>query len=221
MSFKQQLVFTFLRRHKIAREVIGFSASARSFSSADCTFEGYNKLHGNAWLASTSLGRMSYVSSARISRANIGRFCSIGFEALIGLGDHPAALLSTHPSFYSNLGQSGHTFSDRQNFEEFKTIQIGNDVWIGARAVILGGVSIGDGAIVAAGAVVVHDVPPFAIVGGVPARILRYRFDDAIRVAILDWRWWELPMERLAALAVDFSSPKEWTLDVIARMKQE
>ena len=67
----------------------------------------------------------------------------------------------------------------------------------------------------------VHDVPPFAIVGGVPARILRYRFDDPIRAAIQDWRWWELPMERLAALAVEFSSPKEWTLDVIARMKQE
>lgn len=221
MSFKQQLVFTFFRRHKIAREVVGFSASARSFASTDCIFEGYNKLHGNARLVSTRLGRMSYVSSARISRSNIGSFCSIGFEALIGLGDHPAALLSTHPAFYSNLGQSGRTFSDRQHFEEFKTIQIGNDVWIGARAVILGGVSIGDGAIVAAGAVVVHDVPPFAIVGGVPARILRYRFDDPIRAAIQDWRWWDLPMERLAALAVEFSSPKEWTLDVIARMKQE
>lgn len=209
-----------MRRKKLAKQIVGFGASARSYASADCIFEGYNKLHGNAQLVGTRLGRMSYVSSARVSRAEIGRFCSIGFEALIGLGDHPATLLSTHPAFYSNLGQSGFTFSRSQQFGEFKTIRIGNDVWIGARAIFLGGVTVADGAIVAAGAVVTRDVPPFAIVGGVPARILRYRFDEAVREALLDWRWWDLSMEQLAALADNFTSKENWTVDAIARMRQ-
>lgn len=220
MSFKQQLIFALWRRHKLAKNIAGFSSAARSFASADCVFEGYNKLHGNTHLAATRLGYMSYVSSARVSRATIGKFCSIGFEALIGLGEHPVALLSTHPAFYSNRGQSGMSFSRDQKFDEFKTIQIGNDVWVGARAIVLGGVTIGDGAIVAAGAVVTCDVPPFAIVGGVPARVLRYRFDEAVRDALTQWRWWDLPMERLAALASDFASKEEWTVDAISRLRQ-
>ena len=74
---------------------------------------------------------------------------------------------------------------------------IGDDVWVGAGSIIMAGVTIGDGAIIAAGSVVTKDVPPYAIVGGVPAKILRYRFDEGVRKALLKLKWWNLPEEVL------------------------
>jgi len=88
-----------------------------------------------------------------------------------------------------------------------KRTRIGNDVWIGAGATLLGkggGLTIGDGAIVGAGSVVTKDVPPYAIVGGNPARIIRYRFDEAIIRRLLALKWWDWPVERIMAAKEDF-----------------
>jgi hypothetical protein len=84
-------------------------------------------------------------------------------------------------------------------------VTIGNDVWIGAHATILSGVTIGDGAVVGAGAVVAKDVPPFGIVVGNPARLLRYRFSDEQRAALLRIRWWEWPDEKVMASVEELS----------------
>ena len=121
-------------------------------------------------------------------RLLIGKFCSIacGAKFLFNSANHALGSLSTYPFpiFYDAWDNKG-------------DIALGNDVWIGYEAVILAGVTIGDGAIIGARAVVTRDVPPYAIVGGVPARLIRRRFDDATIEALLDLRWWDWEPERI------------------------
>jgi acetyltransferase-like isoleucine patch superfamily enzyme len=101
-------------------------------------------------------------------------------------------MVSTHPAFFSRHHKSSSlSFAVDKSFEEKLNTTIGNDVWIGANAVVVDGVTIGDGAIIAAGAVVTKDVPPYTIVGGVPAKIIRKRFSEAEINFLLDLRWWE------------------------------
>ena len=163
-----------------------------SFIDEKTEFEGNNRFDKGTNISNSKIGRHIYTVSARICSANIGSFCSIGPEALIdGLAIHPTNLISTHPIFYSQLKQSSITFASQNYFEENKAVTIGNDVWIGARSLILDGINIGYGVIVAAGALVCDDVPPYAIVGGVPAKIIRYRFskDIIVEVAMVDSKW--------------------------------
>lgn len=180
------------------------------------------RIYRGAVLTNVAIGRKSYVAeAAHIGECEIGAFSSIGPQAIIGgLGSHPTRYLSTHPAFYSTLGQAGHTFAESDRFEELSKTVIGNDVWIGARALILDGRSVGDGAVVAAGAVVTRDVPPYAIVGGVPARVIRYRFAPDVIEALLAWRWWNLPNQILAKLAPAFASREHWELSDIAGLRK-
>lgn len=200
----------------------GFWASIWSCADKGCTFATNVRIYRGAVLTNVAIGRKSYVAeAAHIGECEIGAFSSIGPQAIIGgLGSHPTRYLSTHPAFYSTLGQAGHTFAQRNRFEELSRTIIGNDVWIGARALILDGKVVGDGAIVAAGAVVTRDVPPYAIVGGVPARVIRYRFEPEVIDALLAWRWWELPNRVLAMLASEFSSHEHWTLSDVAWLRE-
>ena len=138
------------------------------------------------------IGHSSYCLSD-MSHASCGNYCSIGTGSDIGLSQHPVDRLTTHPATY---------VPDAWPFDEFpirrrrfggtwKPVTIGHDCWIGSGARIMGGVSVGTGAVVAAGAVVTHDVPPYAIVAGVPAKVLRFRFDPETVQALLASRWWE------------------------------
>ncbi len=164
------------------------------------------------WLVQTGLGRFSYIAGAKAGYATIGAFCSIGPEAIIGgLGSHPTNFLSTHPAFFSVRMQAGRTFVHHNLFEELKHTSIGNDVWVGTRAIILDGVNVSDGAVIAAGALVTKDVPPYAIVAGVPARIIKFRFSDFAISELLRWKWWDLPEAVLAKLASQFSGIDTWT----------
>ncbi|OGA13627.1 MAG: hypothetical protein A3H32_09190 [Betaproteobacteria bacterium RIFCSPLOWO2_02_FULL_63_19] len=186
---------------------IGYMATAKR-----SRFGRFNTLYDHVYMEDVEIGDMSYVShGSRIMNATIGKFTCVGPECLIGLGRHPAeAFVSSHPAFYSTLKQSQVSFVDEQKFEEFQSIRIGNDVWIGARAIILDGASIGDGAIVAAGAVVAGSVPPYAIVGGVPAKVVRHRFDEAVVAQLLASRWWELSLDTLRANAGAFASAADF-----------
>lgn len=132
-----------------------------------------------------------------IFRSNIGKYCSISYGVTIGPPEHNYHRLSMHPfihlSNYNILGAEEIIVSDKQD----KPCNIGNDVWIGCNATILRGVTIGDGAIVAANALVNKDVPPYAIVGGVPAKILKYRFSEVIIAKLLQLKWWNFPIEKI------------------------
>ena len=141
----------------------------------------------------------------------IGQFCSISDDVIIGGAEHPIDWVSTSPVF-QNVRHSG----PRRKFAEFdfegiKRTIIGNDVWIGKRAIIKAGIRIGDGAVIGSGSVVTKDVPPFAIVGGVPAKIIKYRFDEDTIKDILQSEWWNLPDEIIEQYAHLIKDPIVFT----------
>ena len=168
-------------------------------SCTNCNFNSHNTIYDAAILTNVNLGDFTYIGSqTKIKNANIGKYCSIADDVLIGLGKHPSdTFVSTHPIFFSTRKQSQITFADQSYFDEYAEITIGHDVWIGAKAVILDGVKIGNGAIVASGAIVTRDVPPFAIVGGVPAKVLKFRFNEEKIIFLNTFQWWNKDVDWL------------------------
>ena len=131
----------------------------------------------------------------RIRNVKIGRYCSVAKHVDIGLSQHPVNWLSVTPRQYFRDFARWSSFAGKEvAVKPFDGVsgmtEIGNDVWIGERVIIMSGVKIGDGAIVAAGAVVTKDVPSYAVVGGVPARVIKYRFDEPTIRRLLDLQWW-------------------------------
>ncbi|WP_343616099.1 CatB-related O-acetyltransferase [Flavobacterium sp.] len=154
-----------------------------------------NIIFKDVTLHNVKLGDFTYIGEKSIFlNTVIGKYCSIAGNVKCGLGTHPSkTFVSSHPVFYSvNPILSGITFADKQYFDEYHDVIIGNDVWIGENVTIIGGVNIGDGAIIASGALVTKDVPPYAVVGGVPAKILKYRFEEQEIEFLLNVKWWEL-----------------------------
>jgi len=130
-----------------------------------------------------SVGAYTYINSySLITRATIGRYCSIGNFVSIGPGEHDLAKLST----------SGYFYDDKYQELTKKDCVIGNDVWIGNYAIVKRGVTVGDGAVIGAHAVVTKDVPPFAVMAGVPAKIIKMRFSIETAARLNESRWWML-----------------------------
>lgn len=147
-------------------------------------------------------GKYSYAGYGTIvcsEESKIGAFCSIATDVVIGLGEHPQTFLSTHPFQYARCTNLKNKLV---KFPFFKPVVIGNDVWIGYNAMIKEGLTIGDGAIIGGG-IVTHNIPPYAVVAGVPARIIKYRFSEEIISKLLRLKWWELDDSLIEQLPFD------------------
>ncbi len=153
----------------------------------------------NSTINYSKISSFTYIGrNCLIQNASIGKFCSIASDCMIGLGSHPLDMFSTSPIFYRRDNPLKFELIEEEvNIEEYSAIEIGNDVWIGTRAIVLDGVVIGTGAVIAAGSVVTKDIPPYAIVGGVPAKIIKYRFSEEVISGLLGSRWWDLDIEEI------------------------
>lgn len=169
------------------------------------------KINSGANIVDSSIGRYTYTCyDDEIINAEIGNFCSISDEVVIGGAEHPMEWVSTSPVF-QNVKHSGpkRKFSEF-DFEGSKRTIVGNDVWIGRRAIIKAGVKIGDGAVIGSGTVVTKDVPPYAVVAGVPAKIIRYRFDEETIKKLLETKWWLIEETEISKLARYIKNPLEF-----------
>lgn len=187
--------------------------------NSNTLLEGYNHICHNSQIKNASIGFATYISAyGQLNNCKIGKFCSIGAYSKIITGTHPSdTWVSTHPAFFSTRDQAGFHFAKSELFEENKTIfkdghyysaVIGNDVWIGEDVSILEGVTIGDGAIIGAGALVTKDVEPYTVVGGVPAKTIKKRFNDNEIEYLRAFKWWNKDISWIAENAEYFQDIK-------------
>lgn len=179
------------------RHLVMFDSTA--YLSHRCLFEGMNRVGGYTSFYGR-MGRGSYIGNDCHISADIGRFTSIGNHVTQILESHPykEPSVTTSPMFYSLKRQNGHTFAKKQMAEEYRyydkereiAFRIGNDCWVGNDVCFIGGVQVGDGAVILTRALVAKDVPPYAIVGGIPAKVIGYRYDEETIDFLMEVQWW-------------------------------
>ena len=172
----------------------------------ECAFGRYNQIGPRTSAAESSFGDYSYaMNDCEIIYTVTGKFCSIAAQCRVNPGNHPLERVAMHHFTYRaamfGLGEDEQEFFDwRRSFP----VTLGNDVWLGHGSTILPGVCIGDGAVIGAGAVVTRDVPPYTIVGGVPASTIRERFSKQVQEALARIRWWDWNHDLLRDRLGDF-----------------
>lgn len=187
-------IFKYVRKKYVAAGFVILNPNSKVYEGAvsiDSVLEGFNILFYDTQIFNSTIGRHTYIQkNSTIVNATIGRFCSIASNVSIGPGIHKIDGVSTHPAFYLNNTPLLLTFSKSDVFESSKRTTIGHDVWIGEGVVVIDCVTIGNGAVVAAGAVVTKNIEPYSIVGGVPAKHIKYRFDSETIKALEESEWW-------------------------------
>ena len=172
----------------------------------DSTFGAYCEVGERTRVAESQFGDYSYVvNDSHIIYTTVGKFCSIAAHTRINPENHPLERVAlnhfTYRSSAYGLGEDDAAFFD---WRRSHRVTLGNDVWIGHGAIVLPGVTIGHGAAIGAGAIVTKDVPPFAVMVGVPARQVRLRFAEDTVAALLRVAWWDWPHDQLGKAMADF-----------------
>lgn len=186
-------LFSFFSPKKISHKGISFLG----IWDEDTSFTKTSQILPFAKLKHVQLGKFSRIGyNCNVSHTNIGNFTAIGRNCNIGLGQHPTNLLSTRNLFYKKE-KIRPQWAMPIHYNECKTINIGNDVWIGLNSIIMDGVSIGDGSVIGAGSIVTKNVPSYAIVAGTPAKIIKYRFNKDIIDHLDNLKWWDFDDEKI------------------------
>ena len=191
-------------RPKFAETVIEPSVKLREATIGVCC-----EVLGDTAIEYTELGDYSYLGEGcMVADAQIGKFCAIAAQVRIGAPNHPLDRPSQHrftycPEYYTADAERDHAFFRERRADR---VVIGNDVWIGHAVIVMPGVTVGDGAVLAAGAVVTRDVAPYTIVGGVPAKQIRERFNRDIAAQLSGIAWWNWPAEIIFQRLPEFQS---------------
>ncbi len=189
-SIYRSLFFPFIR---LSYEIKTDSILKQGSYVRGACLEGKNFLGKNTAFVNGKLGKGSYINrDGDFTDTEIGRYTSIGAAVSTVVGRHPIKdQVAMHPAFTDPAETFGFSFAKEKTFTgKVGSIKIGNDVWIGNHVKIMDGVTIGDGAVVGAGAVVVKDLPPYSISAGVPAKVIRYRFDEETVKKLEELQWW-------------------------------
>lgn len=192
----------------VKRTVLGTKSNVGDFGRVeDCVLGNHVDLQRFAMVYNCSLGDYTYVGRNFTAwHSQIGKFCSISWNVSIGGANHDYNRITQHAFLYAPQFNLIDSIEDSRYDRFTDECIIGNDVWIGCNAVICRGVRIGDGAVIAAGAVVTKDVEPYTIVGGVPAKVIKQRCPIDLATRLMATRWWDLNSETIRNNIELFSS---------------
>lgn len=210
------------RNSVVTKSLLGDGCTVGNDSNVErCRFENNVIINRRSFVNDSIIGMYTYAGiNLTMNWTIIGRFCSIGRNVDIGGFDHDYHKVTTMPQFRWDQMAIGGGVIPKQPQNEHNTI--GNDVWIAAGAQILHKAKIGDGAIIGAGAVVTHDIPPYAIAVGIPAKIIGFRFEKKYIDALLDLQWWNWPLTVIKNNMTKFihSDVNEETIKMMRELKQ-
>lgn len=212
----RRIRYPFLKYKKVK---INYSSSV----SSDVYFEGNNKIGKKSIFRKSRIGFGTYFGdNCIVSECEIGRYCSIAYGFKVLIGKHPReTIVSTHPAFFSTKKQAGFSYVNNTIYDEIDyvnkekkiAVSIGSDVWIGTDVKINNGVTVGDGAVIGAGSLVLHDIKPYEIVAGIPAKKIGERFTTEEQKILLKFKWWNMEEKWLknnVILFSDIEKMKEW-----------
>jgi acetyltransferase-like isoleucine patch superfamily enzyme len=190
IKFLKKIKFI-LKKYKYSRnnKLSSIVSIGKKVSLNNCTLSYYSSVAEYASLSNVFIGEYSSIGRyAKIVYTDIGKYCAISWDTTINVISHPYNNLTI--SAFPYVPYVGNFVTERK--QSYQQVTIKNDVWIGANSVIMPGVTIGNGAIIGDSAVVTKDVPDYAIVAGVPAKIIKYRFEQDIIDKLLELKWWDL-----------------------------